>query len=373
MNKKLTLAVVATAVAGLMALIGAPLFAQSGAASQSTIQGVWRVTEVTTTGPNASTNKSPQPITTVAAFGFQNDPTLDPNTPFVVCEDQKYALCAEASCFVYDGVAYCKCNVLKGDSISLQDDFSSPIGERNVCSVNQQGKTNGYMVSTFSFPTNVEKGAAPLSTPAPEQTTRGQASRHPSPTASVMAASASRAPRAKGSPASIAASRRMRSSVPVQSQQVGQAARMLSDTRYLAPIIQGQSRERGVTPARARRVVCRILRRMEAPFLSGRQPVCALISRRSWMGRFRNSTSACVNVPRRMATPPVRRQTDHDPAMMVTMRIRGEEMSKMGDVITRYTAWSAWKKTAVERIRVGSLLLLFLGSARHGVSVSDLR
>jgi hypothetical protein len=77
-----------------------------------------------------STIATVQLITTVAAFGFQNDPALDPNTPFVVCEDQKYALCAEASCFVYDGVAYCKCDVLKGDSISLQDDFSSPIGER---------------------------------------------------------------------------------------------------------------------------------------------------------------------------------------------------------------------------------------------------
>ena len=61
MNKKIMLAVAATAVAGLLALVGAPLLAQSGAASQSTIQGVWRVTEVTTTGPNASTNKSPQP------------------------------------------------------------------------------------------------------------------------------------------------------------------------------------------------------------------------------------------------------------------------------------------------------------------------
>ena len=105
-----------------------------------------------------STIATVQLITSVAAFGFQNDPALDP-TPFVVCEDQKYALCAEASCFVFDGVAYCKCDVLKGDSISLQDDFSSPTGERNVCSVNQQGKTNGYMVSTFSFPTNVEKGS----------------------------------------------------------------------------------------------------------------------------------------------------------------------------------------------------------------------
>jgi hypothetical protein len=138
-----------------------------------------------------------QLMTSVAAFGFQNDPALDP-TPFVVCEDQKYALCAEASCFVFDGVAYCKCDVLKGDSISLQDDFSSPTGERNVCSVNQQGKTPS------AFRRTLKKGAAPLSTPAPEQTTREQASRHLSPTASVMVASASRAPRAKGSPASIA-------------------------------------------------------------------------------------------------------------------------------------------------------------------------
>jgi hypothetical protein len=61
MNKKITLAVVATAVAGLMALVGAPLFSQSGAASQPTLQGVWRVTEITTTGPNASKNSSPQP------------------------------------------------------------------------------------------------------------------------------------------------------------------------------------------------------------------------------------------------------------------------------------------------------------------------
>ena len=60
-NKKLTLAVMAAAVAGLLVLVGAPLFSQSGAASQPTIQGVWRITEVTTTGPNASTNKSPQP------------------------------------------------------------------------------------------------------------------------------------------------------------------------------------------------------------------------------------------------------------------------------------------------------------------------
>ena len=97
-------------------------------------------------------------FTSVSAFGFHLDPSLDPEPPFVICENQRYALCAEASCFVYDGVAYCKCDGLKGDSISLQLSFSSPTGERNVCGVNRQGKTNGYMVSTFSFPNNVEKG-----------------------------------------------------------------------------------------------------------------------------------------------------------------------------------------------------------------------
>ena len=73
-------------------------------------------------------------------------------------------------------------------------------------------------------------------------------------------------------------------------------------------------------------------------FLWARQPVLRVFSRRSWMGRFRSSTSACVNVPRRMATPPVRRQTDHDPAMIVTKRVVGEEMTKMGDVMRLVSA-----------------------------------
>jgi hypothetical protein len=105
-----------------------------------------------------------QLLSAVSAFGFHLDPSLDPETPFVpeppfvICKNQKYALCAAASCFVYDGVAYCKCDILKGDSISLQLSYSSPAGEQNVCSVNQKGKRNGYMVSTFSLPQDVTKG-----------------------------------------------------------------------------------------------------------------------------------------------------------------------------------------------------------------------
>ncbi len=99
-----------------------------------------------------------QLFTAVSAFGFHLDPPLDLEPPFVICENQQYALCAAASCFVYNELAYCKCDILKGDSISLQLSYSSPAGERNVCDVNQQGKKNGYMVSTFSLPNDVKKG-----------------------------------------------------------------------------------------------------------------------------------------------------------------------------------------------------------------------
>ena len=44
-----------------MALLGVIVSAQSRSASPATLQGVWRVVEVRTTGPNASTNSSPQP------------------------------------------------------------------------------------------------------------------------------------------------------------------------------------------------------------------------------------------------------------------------------------------------------------------------
>jgi hypothetical protein len=92
------------------------------------------------------------------AFAFHLDPDLDPAPPFVICEHQQYALCAEASCFVYNGVSYRKCDVSRSKSISLQLSYSSPNREQNVCDVNAQGKTNGYMVSTFNLPNNVKKG-----------------------------------------------------------------------------------------------------------------------------------------------------------------------------------------------------------------------
>jgi hypothetical protein len=73
---------------------------------------------------------------------------------FKVCDNQHYALCAAATCFVFDQVAYCNCDVEYGNSISAPYNFD---GE-NVCSVNAQGTDNGYLVSTYSLPASVVAG-----------------------------------------------------------------------------------------------------------------------------------------------------------------------------------------------------------------------
>jgi hypothetical protein len=73
---------------------------------------------------------------------------------FKILDNQTYALCAVASCFVFNGVAYCKCDVEFGDSISLALDFDDG---QDVCTVNAEGVKNGYMVSTFSVPDSVLK------------------------------------------------------------------------------------------------------------------------------------------------------------------------------------------------------------------------
>ena len=71
---------------------------------------------------------------------------------FKVCKDQTYALCAAARCNVYDGVAYCQCDVKHGDSISLP----FPMGkDEDVCSVNAAGADNKYMISTYSLPKSI--------------------------------------------------------------------------------------------------------------------------------------------------------------------------------------------------------------------------
>jgi hypothetical protein len=69
----------------------------------------------------------------------------------VICKDQTYALCAGASCFVFNNVAYCNCDVLKGVSITAPFSYDNS----NACTVNANGTNSGYMVSTFSLPPSI--------------------------------------------------------------------------------------------------------------------------------------------------------------------------------------------------------------------------
>ena len=93
-------------------------------------------------GGSASADQRPPPCSSLA----------NPPSVFKILDNQTYALCAVASCLVFNGVAYCKCDVKTGDSISLSLEFDD---DQDVCTVNEEGVKNGYMVSTFSIPNSV--------------------------------------------------------------------------------------------------------------------------------------------------------------------------------------------------------------------------
>ena len=95
----------------------------------------------------------------VRAFGLMGAQSARASTDVLkVCKDQIYALCAAASCFVLNDVAYCKCDVEFGDSISVAFNFD----DQDVCTVNASGRRNGYMVSTFSIPPSIVRPSGNL-------------------------------------------------------------------------------------------------------------------------------------------------------------------------------------------------------------------
>lgn len=79
--------------------------------------------------------------------------------PYVICKNQTYALCATATSFVYQEVAYAKCQVKRGDSISAPPLYYPPNTkvQKNICDYNAEGAGNGYMASTYSLPPSILK------------------------------------------------------------------------------------------------------------------------------------------------------------------------------------------------------------------------
>ena len=80
---------------------------------------------------------------------------------YAICSNQTYALCTSASAFVYQDVSYAKCVIKRGDSISAPPlTYRSGGKVKDICDMNAQGVTNGYMMSTFSLPDEVKKGGS---------------------------------------------------------------------------------------------------------------------------------------------------------------------------------------------------------------------
>lgn len=105
----------------------------------------------------------------LAWMGVMALPLAAQEAPITICEKQRYALCATAECLVYNEVAYCRCEVKRGRSIS--ESFPLPAG--NVCTVGKRGFGNGYMVSTYSLPPEVREGGRQALYTCPPRDTDG--------------------------------------------------------------------------------------------------------------------------------------------------------------------------------------------------------
>jgi hypothetical protein len=164
----------ATAVPAAAFLCCAGLLVLAASASASGVQNAPKTFTTTSNNNNKSNNNktnngaaAPVPVPATAANNSNEKKKRDPPpipplptpTPYVICEGQTYALCAAAEAFFYQNVAYAKCVIKQGDSIS-----APPLAYRDgaeiktICDVNEAGVNNGFMMSTFSLPEAVKKG-----------------------------------------------------------------------------------------------------------------------------------------------------------------------------------------------------------------------
>ncbi|WP_310620848.1 hypothetical protein [Flexibacterium corallicola] len=71
-------------------------------------------------------------------------------------EGNIFALCATATCWTLDNVAYCKCDIMKKQSISLPYHYEEGGEKKDVCDLLKTGVNNGFTVSTYATPRQME-------------------------------------------------------------------------------------------------------------------------------------------------------------------------------------------------------------------------
>jgi hypothetical protein len=102
-----------------------------------------------------STAAQQSPTTRADSHKPSCNSTTHGKNEFRILGNQTYALCAASTSFVFNKVAYTNCDIEYGDSIMLAFGFDD---DQDVCTVNEEGVKNGYMVSTFSPPPSVLEG-----------------------------------------------------------------------------------------------------------------------------------------------------------------------------------------------------------------------
>ena len=92
-----------------------------------------------------------QPTPGLAAVGPSIiTPANSGSSGTTICRIQIHALCATARCFMFDGIAYCTCNIKQQEHQFLA--LFNYDSDKDICTVNAQGVHNGYMMSTYSLP-----------------------------------------------------------------------------------------------------------------------------------------------------------------------------------------------------------------------------
>jgi len=85
---------------------------------------------------------------------------------YVILKNQPYALCAGAQAVNFNEITYANCARLKGNSISLQQNFPSAPGHDDpgdIATVNEGAPSRGgYIVSTYSAPAGATDPAGDL-------------------------------------------------------------------------------------------------------------------------------------------------------------------------------------------------------------------
>ncbi|EEA91835.1 hypothetical protein [Pseudovibrio sp. JE062] len=91
------------------------------------------------------------------------DPSLFKECPVSQDEPNAFALCATAKCWTVDTVAYCKCDALNEQSISLPFHYEENGEKKDVCDLLKAGIDNGFTVSTYATPRQMETDYDPKS------------------------------------------------------------------------------------------------------------------------------------------------------------------------------------------------------------------